>query len=134
MRDYTVALEMYRSGLSVGECAAFYQITRQAMWMILKRRGCEFRPQLRRGADNHFHRGTSDDDRAQNLVEIAVRRGILTPSSCESCGANGHFKDGRREVQGHHDDYNKPLDVRWLCQKCHHAWHKSHKAVSVRNV
>lgn len=38
-------------------------------------------------------------------------------SACESCG-----RDDVRVV-GHHDDYNEPFKVRWLCDKCHHATH-----------
>ena len=44
---------------------------------------------------------------------------------CENCGASGTFKDGRNMVQAHHPNYNKPLEVMWLCQKCHHEWHKT---------
>lgn len=129
---YDQAVSLYESGLSVGIVASFYGISRQAMWKILKRRGCEFRAQLRYGTANHFHRGTKDDDRAQHLVEAAIKKGILVPRPCEVCGDDGRMRDGRRRVQAHHDDYNKPLEVRWLCQRDHHAWHKKHKPIPFR--
>ena len=121
---------MYESGLSIGDCAKFYAITRQAMWMILKRRGAKMRPQLMYGERNHFCRGgKTASDRAQNAAEKAVERGLLIPQPCEVCGVMASFKDGRRNVQGHHDDYNKPLEVRWLCQVHHHEWHKNNRAI-----
>lgn len=122
------AVRMYDAGMSIGEIAAFYAVSRQGMWDLLRRR-TTMRPQQRTGADNHFHRGTKADDAAQNIAEKAIERGVLIPKPCEVCGANGVMKDGRREVQAHHDDYNKPLDVRWLCQKHHHEWHKHNKPI-----
>lgn len=133
-KNYDEAVKMYESGLSIGDIAEFYKITRQAMWMILKRRGCEFRPNLKYGKENHFFRGTSDNDYAQNVVEKAIKKGILVPKPCELCGESGLMKDGRTKVQAHHCNYNKPLDVMWLCQKCHHQWHKENKAIERKEV
>lgn len=51
---------------------------------------------------------------AHIAVNNALRDGRLQRQPCEQCGA----KD-----QAHHDDYSKPLDVRWLCTTHHAEWH-----------
>ena len=124
------SVRMYERGLSCGAIAAYYGISRQAMWDLLRRR-TTMRPNLRFGEENHFHRGgVTQDDQANNMVETAVNVGALVPPSvCETCGSAGAFSDGRRAIQAHHADYNKPLDVRWLCQRCHHEWHRHHQAI-----
>ncbi len=127
------AIELYSKGFSYGEIASFYDVTRQSMWDVLTRRGVESRPQLKYGKENHFYRGGElADDKAQGMAEKAIARGILIPEPCEICGANGVMKDGRNEVQAHHDDYNQPLEVRWLCQAHHHEWHKTNKPIQRR--
>lgn len=52
---------------------------------------------------------------AHTKVGNAIRGGYLTPKPCEVCG--------RPEVHGHHCDYDKPLEVLWLCAEHHAAWH-----------
>ena len=123
-------VRLYEGGLSLQPIADYYGVSRQAMWDLLRRR-TTMRPQKRYGSDNHFYRGgLRFDDRAQNLVEYAVKTGVLIRKDrCESCGAQGTFRDGRSTIQAHHCDYNRPLDVMWLCQKCHHEWHKHHRAI-----
>ena len=126
---YDEAVKMYCQGMSIGEVAEFYGITRQAMWKILKRRGVKFRDNLCYGEKNHFYRGTKAVDRAQNILEKAIQKGIIQRKThCEICQATGIFKDGRSKIQSHHPDYEKPLEVMWLCQICHHKWHKENIA------
>ena len=127
---YDQAVPMYQSGLSIQDVATYFQVTRQAMWDIMHRRGAKFRPNTRNGTENHFARGTKAVDRAQNILEKAVEKGIIERHlECEKCGVlNPRFKNGRTAIQAHHSDYDKPLEVMWLCQRCHHKWHKSNKA------
>lgn len=122
-RNYDQAVSLYESGLSIGSIAEYYGITRQAMWMILKRRGCHFRSNLKYGSENHFYRGGSKaPDRIHNLTELAIEKGILVrPGSCEKCGKSNDT------ICSHHDDYNKPLEVTWLCIPCHFEWHRNNK-------
>ena len=62
--------------------------------------------------------------KAQNALNYAVSRGTITPEPCEQCGDFPFLHDGRRGVHAHHDDYSKPLDVRWLCVSCHGKEHR----------
>jgi hypothetical protein len=45
----------------------------------------------------------------------ALKSGALARLPCEICG--------NPKSHGHHDDYSKPLDVRWLCHTHHVAEH-----------
>jgi predicted DNA-binding protein YlxM (UPF0122 family) len=123
------AVELYKQGFSLGEIAPIYGVTRQSMHDLLKRR-TTLRQRERYGVENHFYRyGRTDEQEmrqraVQHVVEKAIKKGILRPKKCEECGRNGRMRDGRREVQAHHDDYTKPLKVRWLCQPCHHEHHR----------
>lgn len=54
---------------------------------------------------------------ARSAVGHALRDGRLKRGRCESCG--------KRRAEAHHDDYEKPLEVRWLCRGCHKARHRA---------
>ena len=54
-------------------------------------------------------------DAARAAVTRAVATGELVPEPCETCGSLA--------VHAHHDDYARPLDVRWLCVKHHRERH-----------
>jgi len=54
---------------------------------------------------------------AHIMVGNAIRDGKLTVLPCEVCFST-------HGIHGHHDDYSRPLDVRWLCTTCHSLWHR----------
>jgi len=45
----------------------------------------------------------------------AIREGKLKQIPCVVCR--------NPKSEAHHEDYSKPLDVIWLCRRCHRAWH-----------
>ncbi len=40
---------------------------------------------------------------------------------CEECS--------NEKTSRHHDDYNKPEEIRWLCNRCHAEWHVANDGV-----
>jgi len=46
---------------------------------------------------------------------------VFKPLECSNCHRT--FKQ-KRYIQGHHDDYSKPFNVKWLCQQCHSDLHR----------
>ena len=52
---------------------------------------------------------------ARAYLHVYVKRGKVARLPCEVCG--------RSPAEGHHADYSRPLDVRWLCREHHRAAH-----------
>ena len=59
----------------------------------------------------------SDEQKARTRFQsyVLATTGIVPRKPCRDCGAE--------KVQIHHEDYTDPLNITWLCQKCHGALH-----------
>ena len=54
---------------------------------------------------------------ARSILNSHVHSGkILKPERCEVCGNKG-------KLEAHHEDYSRPLDVKWVCKSCHMYFH-----------
>lgn len=49
----------------------------------------------------------------------AVRDGRIKKQPCVACG--------EKKSDGHHGDYSKPLNVIWLCRRCHARLHRKYE-------
>lgn len=69
----------------------------------------------RRGAK--WYAANPEKYRARAYLNYYVRKGdIIKPVNCTQCHEI-------KPLEGHHEDYKKPLDVNWLCRKCHEYRH-----------
>lgn len=78
------------------------------------------RPEVRkRKAEAHLKDYYNHPERhaARNILHYAIKRGEVVRQPCEKCGDP--------DSHAHHDDYSKPLQVRWLCSKDHGLEHAS---------
>lgn len=51
------------------------------------------------------------------VIHKATYKGsIIRPDTCSKCGMSGY-------IVAHHDDYDRPLEVRWLCLSCDRQLH-----------
>jgi hypothetical protein len=70
-----------------------------------------------RGQGSRGQQVAPEKRRAHWAVDNAVRRGhIARPDRCSLC-------DSVAKVQAHHADYSKPMEITWLCQRCHQRLH-----------
>ena len=71
-------------------------------------------------ANTEVNRAWRAEDRrrqaAHSAVSKAIRSGHLVRQPCIRCG--------EKKSVAHHEDYDRPLDVMWLCQPCHKQRHK----------
>jgi hypothetical protein len=56
-----------------------------------------------------------EKDRAWKLVTKALRRGeLVRPGVCEMADGACHGP-----IDAHHEDYDKPLEIKWICRRHH---------------
>ena len=55
--------------------------------------------------------------KARNDLNHHLRDKNIKRQPCEICG---------EPAEAHHDNYDEPLKVRWLCFKHHRQWHREH--------
>ena len=65
---------------------------------------------------SNWRKRNPEKSSAHKKVSIAIANGKIQKAPCEVCG--------NTESQAHHDDYSKPLDVRWLCAEHHSEHHR----------
>lgn len=115
-----IAIQAYREWKwSLDRIASVMHVYHAQVRTVLIDNGVEMRKHL--GGERH-------DVDAIREVNDAIRRGDLRRGNCEQCQAPA-WKQGKVNVIAHHDDYNFPLVVRWLCHRCHRAWHQQNMAV-----
>jgi ribosomal protein S27AE len=72
--------------------------------------------QKRKEAKDRWWQRNPDKRKASGAVNSKIQNGLLVAQPCENCGAP--------KAEAHHEDYSKPLDITWLCTKCHVNLHK----------
>ena len=82
-------------------------LDRNAKWV---KDNPERRAEIRAKGDREQKAKHPERIKARQAVYRAIKTGRLVKEPCHC---------GETEVQGHHEDYSKPLDVEWLCAKCH---------------
>lgn len=93
-------------------------------WLLKERERCREKARIYRSngrqkssqkAFKEWCLRNSQKRNCHNKVKTAIKSGLLTKGLCEVCSSP--------EVHAHHDDYSKPLEVRWLCVIHHNELH-----------
>lgn len=137
-RDIPGATKLCPGCNEVKPYVSFSRFWRHEKWQTLSRctschsqRSRSLRPPLSQGGDQStrkYYAATEDwkkrnPERSRLIraagyqVRKAIRRGEITRGkSCEQCGTSD------KKVEAAHKDYALPLDIRWLCTRCHRIW------------
>ena len=91
-----------------------YRKTRVGIVETRKRyMGTERGKELSRLASKKYRLKHPDRCEARKIVRRAIDSGeLVRPTICPSC-------DTETFIESHHPDYSKPLEIEWLCNKCH---------------
>ena len=78
------------------------------------------------GGLSDFFRNDPVIQECYRVVRLAKKKRQIVMHPCEICG--------KLPARAHHDDYGKPMDVRWLCDSHHKKFHMEHRFKEYRYV
>lgn len=120
-RKYKAKQRVYNeiNRLDINERHRLYNKKNRELINLKSRKLCATQ-EGKKKAREYYHTTKEKFDKkikARNKLRYEVRRGrIMKPDFCEKC-----FE--KKKLHGHHEDYNLPLDVLWVCNKCHKGIH-----------
>lgn len=90
-----------------GRHQAYCKACHAAHMRATRPKHCELDPAARKRAN------------ARSYANVCLSRGQIQRGPCVECG--------HEPAQMHHDDYDKPAEVVWLCRPCHLKRHAAEK-------
>ena len=107
-----------KENLDQGYCYECKNITERENRLI-KSQSEEFKQKEREKVNSKYRNDVffAKQKKARAAVASAIKKGLLIKQPCKVCG--------EERVDGHHEDYDKPLDVIWLCRLHHLEHHNS---------
>jgi hypothetical protein len=92
-----------------------YQKYRTKWMREYRKKNVEKTRVLSRAHSTAYRKKYPEKIHARKIVYVAVRNGTLVKKKC-FCG--------KAKVEAHHEDYSKPLKVKWMCRKHHRKYEK----------
>lgn len=105
--------------ITCSKCGEFLDLTRIYKYRYCKKCHSEYERKYRL---KHSQLSEEQKKKAncRTYSNVYLSRGKLIPKPCEKCG--------EAKAEKHHEDYDKPLQVTWLCRPCHLDLHSKIKA------
>ena len=69
----------------------------------------------RKAYAKEYNKNNTKQNRARSKARYHIYHGKIKKKPCSVCSAD--------KAEVHHEDYNKPLDITWLCRSCHMKQH-----------
>lgn len=102
----------------------YYDENRDKLLAKAKLRYASYR-EHRKISDKRWKTKNKYKIQAHSKLRTALLANRVNKKSCEVCG--------EVKVHAHHDDYSKPLNVKWLCSKHHGELHKLQRRKTPRS-